>query len=120
MDDGQATAFSAFVVPVGVGPHDDPPEVDEMAVPAAPTARHAPPGRHETPFSVCVPVFEPAFQLVPSFVKRTMAAPTTAAPDACASVRAGVKLIPVPVAPAVPTLVIVAVSAFGLVSIVIV
>ena len=35
MDDGQATAFSAFVVPVGVEPQVPPPVLVEMAVPAA-------------------------------------------------------------------------------------
>src|SRR5690349_18248021 len=62
--------------------HELPPVVLEMAVPAAPTARHAPPDRHETPFSACAPVFEPPFQLVPSVVKRTTAAPLATAPTA--------------------------------------
>ena len=38
---------------------------------------------------------------------------TTVAPDACANARAGVNVTPVPLAPAVPTTVIVTVSGFA-------
>ena len=65
---GQATAFSACVVPVVPGDHVEPTVVDDERGAGRADREHAAAEAHETPFSACAPVW-PA-PVVPSFVKR--------------------------------------------------
>ena len=58
------------------------PSVDEMAVPAAPTARHAAAGQARDAVQRLRAGVPAAFQVVPSVVKRTTAAPPATAPTA--------------------------------------
>ena len=89
---GQATAFSAAVVPLVLGVHVAPPSAEPMTVPAAPTARHAVAEVARDAVQRArrrVPV--PAFHVEPSVVKRTSAAPPVTAPTAAHAVVGGAR-----------------------------